>query len=134
MRKRKVADEAELKHRLYLRVNDKKYRELWTLLKKSEHQDMSSLLRDIISNRPVKVFTRDETLDNVMGELARLRTEIRAIGININQITRHFNTWPEPQKKAFYARVAFKEYQAIEVKVEDLLGIVSKLAKRWLSG
>jgi hypothetical protein len=133
MGRRKVSDDQELKHRLYTRVNDAKYQELQRLLLGDPQYDMSSLLRDILHNRPVRVFSRDQTLDNVMEELAKLRTEIRAIGVNINQITRLFNTYPEAARKTFYGKMAFKEYLLVEPKIEELLEIISKLAQRWLS-
>jgi hypothetical protein len=69
----------------------------------------------------------------VMEELAALRAEIRAIGININQVTRLFNTYPEPRRKEFYAKIAFKEHLRIESKIDQLLIIISKLSKKWLS-
>jgi len=133
MGRKKVSDKDGLKHRLYTRVNDRKFEELNRLLAKNPSLDMSSLIREILHNRPIKVFTRDQTLDNIMEELAKLRTEIRAIGVNINQITRLFNTYPEPQRKHLYAKMAFKEYQAIDNQVDQLLAIISKLAKKWLS-
>jgi hypothetical protein len=133
MGRRKVKEEAELKHRLYTRVNDQKLQELQVLLRQNPKNDMSSLIRDILHNRKVKVFVKDQTLDNVMEELAKLRTEIRAIGVNINQITRLFNTYPEPQRKAAYAKMAFREYLSIEPKINELLRVISKLAKKWLS-
>jgi hypothetical protein len=133
MGRKTVSDREELKHRLFTRVNDRKYEELQRLLLRNPKNDMSSLLRNIIHNRPVKVVTKDLTLDNLMEELAKLRTEIKAIGVNINQITKKFNTYPEPSRKAFFAKVAFQEYQAIEPKIDQLLTIISKLAKKWLS-
>ena len=133
MGRKKLPGKEELKHRLYTRVNDQKLEELRALLRRNPQADMSGLIRDILYNRPVRVITRDTTLDDVMEELARLRTEIRSIGVNINQITRLFNTFPEMQRKQLYARIAFKEYQAMEPKIEQLLAIISKLGKRWLS-
>lgn len=97
------------------------------------NRDMSSLIRDILENKPVKVIMYDRSLDMVMHELAALRTQIRAIGVNINQITRFFNTYPEESKKEFYAKTAFKEYLRIETKIELLLAIITKLSKKWLS-
>ena len=133
MGRKKVKQGAELKHRLYTRVNDQKYQELVALLLQNPRNDMSSLIRSILHNRKVKIFIRDQTLDNVMEQLARIRGEIRSIGVNINQITRFFNTYPEPHKKATYAKMAFQEYLSIEPKVDELLLIISKLAKKWLS-
>ena len=91
------------------------------------------MLRDILYNRRIRVYTHDRSLDNLMEELTRLRTEIKAIGVNINQITRHFNTYPEPSRKALYAKLAFQEYLAIEPRIDRLLLIVSQLAAKWLS-
>jgi hypothetical protein len=133
MGRRKVPEEEALQHEIKTRVNAEKFQALQRILSQNPHKDMSSLVRDILEDRPVKIFTRDLTLDNLMEELAKLRTEIRAIGININQITRKFNTYPEPRRKEFYAKTAFAEYQAIEPKIDELLTIISKLAKRWLS-
>jgi hypothetical protein len=72
-------------------------------------------------------------MDLLMEELADLRGQIRAIGVNINQITRLFNTYPEPRRKEFYAKTAFNEYLQIEAKIDRLLEIISKLSKKWLS-
>jgi hypothetical protein len=53
--------------------------------------------------------------------------------VNINQITRLFNTYPDKYRKEFYAKTAFSAYQALQPKIEQLLLIISKLAKKWLS-
>ena len=134
MGRKQAKEDKALRHRLFTRVNDKKYAELCAILKQDPQQDMSSVLRAILYNRPVKVYTYDQTLDNLMEELARLRTEIRAIGVNINQITHAFHTYPEVTRKALYARMAFKEYQAIEPKIDRLLSIIQNLAVKWLQG
>jgi hypothetical protein len=132
MGRRKAPEDEALLHELKTRVNTRKYQELLRILKQNPNKDISSLLRDILENRPIKVFTRDLTLDNLMEELARLRMEIKAIGVNINQITKKFNTYPDPRRKEFYAKTAFAEYQALQPRIEQLLTIISKLAKKWL--
>ena len=122
-----------LKRKLTTKVEEEKYQELNTILSKNPNENMSSLVRKILYNRTVTIYTRDLTLDNTMEELARLRAEIRAIGVNINQITRLFNTYPEEKRKLFYAKIAFAEYLKMEPKIDQSLCIISKLAKRWLS-
>ena len=94
---------------------------------------MSGLLRNILNHQPVKIFTQDQTLNNLMEELAKHRTEINAIGVNINQITRHFNTYPDAIRKEYYAKTAFAAYLALQPKIERILSIISNLAKKWLS-
>jgi MobC-like protein len=115
------------------RINQAKYAELKRLADSTKDETISGLIRDIIHNRPIQVYSHDETMDLLMEELSHLRGEIKAIGVNINQITRFFNTYPEPRRKEFYAKIAFGEYLAIEPRIARLLEIISKLAKQWLS-
>ncbi|MGB8190459.1 MAG: hypothetical protein WCF67_01010 [Chitinophagaceae bacterium] len=133
MGRNKLDDSKLLKHEIKTRVNCEKFQELERILKGTLTKDMSSLLRDILHQRPVKVYTYDRSLDLVMEELSLLRAEVKAIGININQVTRFFNTYPEERKKEFYAKIAFAEHQRLEPKINELLSIISRLSKQWLS-
>jgi hypothetical protein len=133
MGKRGEKKENKLEFPVMTRINRHKYEELKRLADHSKDETISGMVRDIIHNRPVQVYTHDETMDLLMEELANLRGEIKAIGVNINQITRLFNTYPEQRQKEFYAKTAFSEYLAIESKIDRLLEIISKLSKQWLS-
>ncbi len=133
MRKGETKGEDRLERPVMTRINQAKYQELKRLADMTKDETISGLVRDIINNRPIQVYTHDETMDLLMEELASLRGQIRAIGVNINQITRLFNTYPEPRRKEFYAKTAFNEYLQLEAKIDRLLEIISKLSKQWLS-
>jgi hypothetical protein len=120
------------KHVLHTKVDDETYQKLRILLDQNPHNGMSNLLRAIITQRPVILHTRDHTFDNFLEELARLRAEIKSIGININQMTRKFNTYPEPHRKALYAKMAFQQYLAIEPKIDRVIGLITQVFKTWL--
>lgn len=120
-----------LKHEIKTRVNDAKFVQLSELLNKSECRNMSELVRHILHNRPVVLLHRDKSLDLLMEELAGIRKELRSIGININQITRQFNTYPEKDQKLYYALGAAEVYETVGNKVELLFNIISKLSEQW---
>ena len=134
MGRRKTPQKIALKHKLTTKVNEQTYRKLEALLKQDPLNDMSSLVRTILENRPVRIFTRDLTAADTVEELARLRTEIGHIGININQITKKFNSYPEHQRKSFYAKLAFDEYLTLAPRVEHLIILISERVKKWLPG
>jgi len=71
-------------------------------------------------------------MDATMEELALIRKELRAIGVNINQITRSFNQDKAETQRAFYVLKAADQYKKVDEKVEQLLTIISRLAERWL--
>lgn len=123
-----------MKYEIKTRVSEAKYRELQGMFNPELHTlDMSRLVRNILYNRKIRVYTYDCTMDKVMEELCDIRHELKAIGININQMTRVFNTYPEPKQREIFARLSFQKYMAIEAKVDRLLEIVSNLAVKWLS-
>ncbi|HET6255365.1 MAG TPA: hypothetical protein VFE32_14890 [Puia sp.] len=132
MGRRKVKDADRLTPKVFTRVNDRKYNELLSICERTAHKDMSKLLRDLLYNRTIRTITRDMTFDNIMEELAQLRTEIKLIGININQMTKLFNTFPELQRKDVYARLGFEQYLKIESKVDRLVELISELGRKWL--
>lgn len=133
MPRKKNEKDDNLKHRLYTRVNEAKFNELQAILKKNPQNDMSRLIRDILHNRRVKVFVHDTTMDDTMEALIRLRREINSIGVNINQITHRFNSYPDAARKVVFARLAFQEYTDLQPKIDEMLVIVRELGKKWLS-
>ncbi|MDF2190550.1 plasmid mobilization relaxosome protein MobC [Paraflavitalea sp. CAU 1676] len=133
MGRRKAKNNEALKHKLFTRVNDSKFKEFQELLKKNPQNDMSSMLRSILYNTPVIVYTKDKTVDLLLEELAALRSEIKAIGVNINQMTRYFNTYPDQRQKEFYAKIGFSAFLRMENKMDQTVDLISKLGKKWLS-
>ncbi|MBS1604418.1 MAG: plasmid mobilization relaxosome protein MobC [Bacteroidetes bacterium] len=133
MGRKPASEEKRLKYRLTTHVNEKKHRQLQELLRRSGKMDMSTLIRNILEGRQIRIYVHDETMDMWLEELGRLRGEVRHIGVNINQITRHFNTYPEPFRKATYAKMAFEEYLNLQPQIEAIWVIVKKLSEKWLS-
>jgi len=133
MRRGQTKGEEKLEKPVMTRIKKEKYEELCRIAVRSKGITVSGLIRRIIHNQPVKVFIQDDSLNMLMEELAANRSEIRAIGVNINQITRYFNTYPEPQRKQFYAKMAFHHYQALAPKIDRLMALIEKGAKKWLS-
>ncbi len=95
---------------------------------------MSELVRNILHNKPIKVYSVDESFPKLMEEISGIRKELNAIGININQVTRSFNNSPDREQKLFHAFEIDKHYQAVGKKVDTLLMIISKLSDKWLQG
>ncbi|GEP94534.1 plasmid mobilization protein [Chitinophaga cymbidii] len=122
-----------LEYPIMTRINKRAYDQLHGLLQQTRDETLAGLVRTIIHNRPVKTYIHDETMELVLEELASLRAEIKAIGVNINQITRYFNTYPEEERKRFYAKIGLARYIKMESKVDKAISLISKLSKSCLS-
>jgi hypothetical protein len=133
MRKGQTKGEKGLTKLVATKVTKTKYDELEGIAGKTKGETISSIVRKILYDRPIKVYNHDESLDIVMEELAANRAEIRSIGININQMAKLFNTYSDIKVKAMYAKNGYERYLLLEERIEKLLSITEKLAVKWLS-
>lgn len=131
-RKKAAHPEKLFTHPVRTRVTQSAYQRLEKLTDKSDSHSIGEVARKILSGQQIKVFAVDASLNAVMEELALIRKELRAIGININQITRSFNQDRAGAHRAFFALKAADQYNKVDENVERLLVIISKLAERWL--
>ncbi|MCX2680964.1 hypothetical protein OOZ15_13505 [Galbibacter sp. EGI 63066] len=119
-------------NRLTIRLTRAEKKQLEKLLAKNAfNRNMSELLREMIFSKEITVKTYDASLVELMEKLSGIKKELRAIGVNINQVTRYFHNTRDPGKKRFYARriaAASREVSEVTGKVLD---IMSELGKKW---
>ncbi len=133
MRKGDSKGDKGLRQVVRIRITEKKYKELQAIVDQTKDETVSGAVRKILMNRPIRVLVHDHTTDLLLDDLAALRSEIKAIGVNINQITRYFNTYPEDAKKRFYAKIGLQQHLAMEAKIDHLTAMISELCAKWLS-
>lgn len=126
-RKKLTKQEALLSRTIVFRVTESEFKRLEDLRRQSNCHAIGEVIRRILQRQPITLFHQDASLDAPLEELARIREELRAIGVNINQVTRHFNGSQRP----LLAQQALAQYQRVEAKVGLLLTLISQLAKKW---
>ena len=115
------------------KVTELKFRQLENLVSQTKGETISSLVRKILENKTIRVYTHDESLDLLMEELAANRAEILKIGVNINQMAKLFNTYPQLRAKIFYAKQGYERFLLLESRIDKLLDKVEQLSFKWLS-
>lgn len=115
-----------------LRLTADEYTQVEKSWKNSTIKKLSEYVRRILFGKPVTVYTRDQSLDELVAELVLLRKELNAIGVNFNQAVHRLNTMDHvPQFQGWLAgfnrdkTVLFGKLDEIKVKM-DLI------ADQWL--
>ncbi|MBS1505918.1 MAG: plasmid mobilization relaxosome protein MobC [Bacteroidetes bacterium] len=121
-----------LTHHIQTKVTEEVYQRLEQLQTKSDCQTMGEFARRILSKDKITLFHKDASMDGPMEELTSIRKELKAIGVNINQITHSFHIAQTDNQKNYQAMRAVEEYKKVGAKVDQLLNIVSQLSKKWL--
>ena len=132
MSRKKTSEDELLKHNLIIRVNDGLHQKLNKLLAESDCQSLAEVARIILTSQKINCFYRDASMNQPMEEMALIRKELKAIGININQQTRYFNACKTKAEKKFHNDQTLVLFTKVEAKVEGLIALISKLAERWL--
>lgn len=132
MSKKKTSEDELLKHNLIIRVNDSLFQKLNKILAESDCQSLAEVARKILTNQKINCFYKDASMNQPMEEMALIRKELKAIGVNINQQTRYFNACTTDAEKKFHNDQTLMLFIKVEGKVERLFELISKLAQRWL--
>jgi len=121
-----------LSHTLIIRITETLFNKLEKLRVESHSLSIADVCRKILLNQPLKLYHQDISMNPVMEELAMIRKELKAIGVNINQITRSFNQDRFVAHRAVYVQQVADLYQKVDERMVTLLAIISKLADQWL--
>lgn len=115
------------KQRITLRLTGDEYTELIQNWKNSTVRKLSEFLRRLIFGRKLTVYTRNKSMDELLEEMALLRRELNAIGVNFNQAVHRLNMLDHsPQMQAWVTRFEqdkaryFLAVEAIELKLKSL--------------
>lgn len=133
MPRKKLSDpDALLSHSLIIRVNKAAYERLDNIRKESDCHSIAEVARRILSRQRIHLFQHDASLDRPMEGLTRIRRELKAIGININQQTHRFHTAGSATERAFFVNRTAILYKEVGDKVDRLLTMVSQMTEKWL--
>jgi hypothetical protein len=127
MGQRKYNKTEPLKFVISIRLPELFYNKLEEQRKHSNCQTLGEFARNILQEKQVIWYHKDATMDGVAAELAGIKKELKAIGTNINQVTRFFNSTSLPNQKIFEALKILDDYKKVSVQVESIHTLISNL-------
>ncbi len=132
MPKRKISDrESLLNHLVGVRLNGTLYAELEKIQKESYSQSIGEVIRNILLNKKITCYYKDRTMDEPTKELIKIKNELNAIGVNINQITNSFHTADVSTQKMFFALKVADQYNLVKEKIEDIKKVLIEMHNKW---
>lgn len=113
-------------------MTEEVYKRLDQVKSISDCQTIGELARRILSKEKITTYHRDVSLDAPLEELVKIRKEINAIGVNINQITHQFHLTDDPKQRVFQALKIADEYKKVGARIDRLMTMISYLGRKWL--
>jgi uncharacterized linocin/CFP29 family protein len=132
-RKKYANPEDVLTHFVRTRLTEKAFNRLEKIRESSDCHSVGEVARKLLSREKITLFYKDMTLNSAMEELALIRKELKAIGLNINQLTRGYHIARKKGHATDYHLMQVTQlYQTVDAKTDELLGIVNQLSQKWL--
>ncbi|MCC9020409.1 plasmid mobilization protein [Flavobacterium lipolyticum] len=115
-----------------LRFTPWEYAEIEKKWKASTCRKLSDYLRKIIFNKPITSNYRNQSLDEFMFEIIRLRTELKALGNNFNQAVKKLHTLQQIAEFKTWIITYELERRILFNKVEEINKYIEKISRKWL--
>jgi hypothetical protein len=132
MTRRKLINRDELlKYKVGVRFDEKTYNKLKSQVQQSNASTIGELVRKIVTNEKVTFFVKDISMEEPTAALIKMRKEINAIGVNINQLTEICHTTDSAEQKIDSMLKVAELYRQMMDKVSEVWKQVSEMSLKW---
>lgn len=115
-----------------VRFTDTEYSKVEISFKTTTKRKLSEYIRYVLLDKPVTVYTRNQSMDEVVAVLFLLKGELSAIGNNFNQVVKRLHTMDRiPEIKA-WAEAHEKSYSIFMQKADEINSKIHEIANQWL--
>jgi uncharacterized protein YbgA (DUF1722 family) len=117
---------------LHLRLNSEEYQQVQKHFKRTTCRKISEYARKILLTKPVTVNHRNASLDELMGELIRLRNELTAAGNNFNQAVKKLNSLSQISQFQDWIIQYESDKRKLLGQIEEIKNHIAQTSKKWL--
>jgi len=115
-----------------LRVTLKEYEQIEKKWKASTCRKLSDYVRRSLFEKPIVTTYRNQSLDDYMAEMMRLRNELNGIGNNFNQAVKRLHTLHQIAEFRSWIITYELEKKNLLNKVDEIKNHIQKVAEKWL--
>ncbi len=117
---------------LHLRLTPDEYQKIIREFNKSTCRKLSDYARKNLLQKPIVSTYRNQSLDDFMAEMIRLRAELNAIGNNYNQAVKKLHTLHQIADFKHWFISYELEKKILFNKVDEIKKHIQKFAESWL--
>jgi len=117
---------------LHLRLKPEEYTKIHKEFRKTTCRKISDYSRKILLGKPITATYRNQSLDDFMTEMIRLRSELNSLGNNFNQAVKKLHTLSQTAELKSWLITYELEKKILFNKVEEIKNHIGKIADQWL--
>lgn len=117
---------------LNIRVNEKEYNKIHDLFKKTTSQSISEFTRNILLKKPVIIKYRNQSADEFLSEMIKLKNALNAIGNNYNQAVHRLHILNRIPEIKTWLLIHETLYHSFIKKIEEIKIQMNQIYQSWL--
>jgi len=117
--------------KLTVRLTEAEYNKVQLSFKNTTKRKLSEYVRYVLLDKPVTVYTRNKSLDEIAVTLSLLKSGISAIGNNFNQAVKRLHTMDKIPEIKYWAEWNEKNRQLFMEKMEEINQKISQFNQQW---
>ncbi len=128
----KMSEKSKLIRKVTVRFKPEEYSKVNAPFRKITKRKISEYIRYILLEKPVTVYTRSQSIDDLMAELILLKNELSASGNNFNQAVKRLHTLDYKQELKSWLLLNEKHKENFFKKVFKINQKITQLSGSWL--
>src|SRR6478735_4709635 len=116
---------------LHIRLKEEDYNKINRQYSKSTCRKLSEYARRVLLDKVITVNHRNQSLDDFMTEMIRLRNELKSSGNNLNQSVKKLHTLEQISEFKAWIIINEKHQQILEKKVDEIKEKINQISDTW---
>jgi predicted metalloprotease with PDZ domain len=117
---------------LHIRLKEEDYNRINNKFSKSTCRKLSEYARRVLLDKVLTVNQRNQSLDDFMTEMIRLRNELNAIGNNFNHAVKKLHTLNRLTEFKTWLILNENNQKILLEKVEEIKLKINQISDKWL--
>ncbi len=117
---------------LHIRLKEADYNKINQKFSKSTCRKLSEYARRVLLEKQITVNQRNQSLDDFMAEMIRLRNELNAIGNNLNQSVKKLYTLHQIHEFKNWIISNENTTKILFEKVDEIKNKINQISDKWL--
>ncbi|WP_205514299.1 plasmid mobilization protein [Longitalea arenae] len=127
-----MSEKAKRNRLVQARLTPAEYDRIFKKLSKTTCHNLSDYMRKVLLDKAVTVNIRNQSLDDFMSEMVRLRTELNAIGNNYNQLVKRLHAIEQVSEIKEWLTLNESARKLLLSKVEEIKAKIAQINDKWL--
>ena len=127
-----MKEKAKRNRLVQARLTPAEYDRIHKKFSKTTCRKLSDYMRKVLLDKAVTVNMRNQSLDDFMSEMVRLRTELNAIGNNYNQLVKRLHSMEQISEIKVWLTLNESARKLLLSKVEEIKAKIAQINDQWL--